>query len=342
MMINKVVGTGGIGTGMIFRLEGQHTLGRDESRLAFLTEYRDYCKQHIILHYIARLSKSAGVYAIGKVGDDDQGKILISEMAAEKININFIEKTDLARTMMSVAFQYPDNSGGNITTSNSACNLVTPEYIERYSSIVDEKTLIIAVPEVPLESRIKLLEIGRNRGSFNVASVLSGEVKEFEKRNSYILCDLLAINIDEAASISSKSGMPDEIANAAIKKITALNPGIKLIITCGKCGCYTYSNKQIEKVPIIDVPVVSTAGAGDAFLGGAVAGLLNGMQFQKGTNDMKFGETPLMSATELGTIVSTFAVMSPDTIAKDVTAENIQNFISRRGYKMSEVFGNGI
>jgi len=39
-----VVGTGGIGSGVLFKLNGGHTLGRNESRLAELTNYRDYCR----------------------------------------------------------------------------------------------------------------------------------------------------------------------------------------------------------------------------------------------------------------------------------------------------------
>ena len=51
----RLVGVGGIGTGLFFALEGQHTLGRNESRPARLLNIRDYCKLHIISHYIAIL-----------------------------------------------------------------------------------------------------------------------------------------------------------------------------------------------------------------------------------------------------------------------------------------------
>jgi hypothetical protein len=51
----QVVGIGGIGTGVAFALEGGHTLGREESRLGVLLTGRDYCKLHIVEHYIAAL-----------------------------------------------------------------------------------------------------------------------------------------------------------------------------------------------------------------------------------------------------------------------------------------------
>ena len=47
-----VVGTGGIGSGILFRFSDNITLGRNESRLAELMDVRDFCKLHIILHYV--------------------------------------------------------------------------------------------------------------------------------------------------------------------------------------------------------------------------------------------------------------------------------------------------
>jgi len=51
----RIVGVGGIGTGLFFALEGAHDLGRDESRPARLLDVRDYCKLHIVAHYAAVL-----------------------------------------------------------------------------------------------------------------------------------------------------------------------------------------------------------------------------------------------------------------------------------------------
>ena len=50
-----VVGTGGIGSGIFLALEGNRTLGREESRPADLLDQRDYCKLHIVSHYVRRL-----------------------------------------------------------------------------------------------------------------------------------------------------------------------------------------------------------------------------------------------------------------------------------------------
>ncbi|HHN46100.1 MAG TPA: hypothetical protein ENN09_01545, partial [Planctomycetes bacterium] len=82
-----MTGVGGIGSGIFFRLEGSHTLGRNESRPAKLLDARDYCKLHIIAHYAAVLAGAGApdgmrVLPVGKVGDDDAGRRLVAEMRA--------------------------------------------------------------------------------------------------------------------------------------------------------------------------------------------------------------------------------------------------------------------
>jgi hypothetical protein len=66
------------------------------------------------------------------------------------------------------------------------------------------------------------------------------------------------------------------------------------------------------------------------------------MPFQKGCDDKFFAETPLKSAVEFGTLVSTLKVMSHDTIVKSISSEKIAKFINERAYRQSGVFANGI
>ncbi len=114
---NQIVGTGGIGSGIFFRLEGNHTLGRNESRLGELVPYKDFCKLHIILHYISVLlgsgqNRDFTSYAVGRVGSDDIGRQMIARMQEAGINTEGVEETAHASTLFSVCFQYPDSTGG--------------------------------------------------------------------------------------------------------------------------------------------------------------------------------------------------------------------------------------
>jgi hypothetical protein len=63
-----LIGVGGIGTGAFFALSGDHTLGREESRLGKYLDRRDYCKLHIITHYIQTLLGPQFIPSDRKVG----------------------------------------------------------------------------------------------------------------------------------------------------------------------------------------------------------------------------------------------------------------------------------
>jgi hypothetical protein len=90
----QLVGVGGLGTGMFFALKGDHTLGRNESRLGSLLDVRDYCKLHIVTHYVATLlGASQGqfpVMPLGKVGDDAAGTFVLREMRTVGIDTRFV------------------------------------------------------------------------------------------------------------------------------------------------------------------------------------------------------------------------------------------------------------
>ena len=95
----QLIGVGGLGTGMFFKLHGDHTLGRNESRPGRLIDVKDFCKLHIIIHYVAKLlgAQPSGlpfhVVPAGNVGDDRAGQYVIEEMTgvgidASRVRIN--------------------------------------------------------------------------------------------------------------------------------------------------------------------------------------------------------------------------------------------------------------
>ena len=332
----RVVGTGGIGSGMFFLLEQQHTLGRNESRLGDLLPFKDYCKQHIILHYIATLlgagtGEPIGVYPIGKVGDDVTGRALVDQMQSAGMDVAHIHTVSDASTLFSVCFQYPDKSGGNITTGNSASALVKAGDIDTYFAKIAGigSEILLAAPEVPVATRIRLLEYGRTRGGLNVSSLLSGEVEEFKEKGGFALTDILAINIDEAENIAvltvdETSKM--EVIEECIRTLRDENPGIAVLITNGSDGVYSYTGGAIVRHPGYQVNAVSTAGAGDAFLSGTICGLCCGLPLHT-----EAGYPDELHAVALGNLLAAFSVTSPDTIHLSADIGSLRAFAENIG-----------
>jgi len=185
---DRIVGVGGIGAGLFFALEGSHELGRDESRPARLLDIRDYCKLHIVAHYPAALlgARPTGrpfhVVPVGAVGADETGRRLREEMEAVGMDTALVRVAPQRPTLLSVCFQYPDGSGGNITTSNSAAAALRPEDLDGVAGLLDARTVALALPEVPLDVRHALLRRAGEAGALRVAALASAEVAAARRR----------------------------------------------------------------------------------------------------------------------------------------------------------------
>src|SRR5512142_852843 len=111
-----LIGTGGIGSGMFFALKGNPTLGREESRAGWFQDRRDYCKLHIITHYVkVLLGPEFPTILVGKVGLDVIGKRLVQEMVEMGLAIRNVTTSPGDQTLFSLCFTYPDGTGGNLT-----------------------------------------------------------------------------------------------------------------------------------------------------------------------------------------------------------------------------------
>ncbi len=342
---NKVVGTGGIGTGMLFLSIQNETLGRSESRLVELSDAKDYCKQHIVLYYTTQLLLGqAAVFPIGYVGADAMGEALLKDLKEIGMQTEYVGKSTAYGTMLSICLQYPDKEGCNFTATNNATQCVTPSYIRECMEQIgiDSHTAVAAIPEVSLEARKELLQIGHENKALCAASVPMAEAADFVQAGMVELCDILAVNEEEAIAMASALALSDPSDfNALYDKLRQINPEIMLLITLGKNGALTFYNGNTEKVPPLATKVVNTTGAGDACLGGMLAGLICGYPFQKGCDDRTFGETKLCSAVELGTLCAGIAVGFEDSIARFVTRENLEGYIQEKGWETNWQFGPG-
>jgi ribokinase len=326
-----IVGTGGIGSGKFFKINGDHTLGREESRSGHFLNINDYCKQHIILHYIKiLLGPSFTVIPVGKVGDDDIGANLLSEMSATGFKMDFVKRVPFASTLFSFCFYYPDGSGGNLTTDNSASSMVDATFIDKVKKeikMLGSKGIIMAAPEVPLSARQKLLELGRKNNLFCAASFTSEELRSSSALISFNNIDLIAINLDEAAALSQTSldySNPEMFINSAIIKLQTYNPNIFVSITAGKQGSWCWDGHKLNFVHSLKAEVISTAGAGDAFFSGLLCGIALGLH--------------LFEAQQLATLVAGVSVTSPHTINKGIDRIALHKF-----FKNSKViFSNKI
>ena len=221
---------------------------REESRSGHFLDRRDYCKLHIVSHYVRRLlGGSFSVIPLGMVGADDVGDRLLAEMAEVGLELRYVGRAEGRRTLYALCLIYPDGSGGNVTENDSACAAVDAGWIARAEPEFARYTgrgIALALPEVPLEARQKLLALGTAHGFLRVASFTSAEIVELAGRLEDV--DLLALNLDEAAAlagVSAESSEPEPVVRAALAK---LSPDRWLTVTAGTRGSWCWDGDVVD------------------------------------------------------------------------------------------------
>ncbi|MFI5915554.1 carbohydrate kinase family protein [Dactylosporangium sp. NPDC051541] len=296
-----VVGTGGLGSGLFLALHGEHTLGREESRAATLLDRRDAAKLHIVLHYVRRLGGAGTtVLPIGLVGDDPAGRETLEQMRSAGMDVSLVGVLSSRPTLFSVCFQYPDGTGGNITTASSASDSVGPGLIYSARDRLRPGTAV-ALPEVPLAAREALLDLATEAGLFRVATFVSGEWPAARRLLDRV--DLLVLNIDEAVAFTSP-----EAADVMAAAIDQMGAG-SLVVTAGRQGSWAWDGQSLSHAAPLHVEPVNTAGAGDAHLGALIVALGRGLD--------------LAAANRYASIVSSLSVTYPDTIAFALDAATV-------------------
>ena len=315
---DTLIGVGGIGSGLVFALAANHTLGREESRSGRLLQRRDYCKLHIIAHYVHALTDANfHVIPIGAVGSDTVGDELLREMANDSLDCAHVRRIPETSTLFCVCFGYPDGSGGNLTTDDSASSRVTPADVENVEHLFARhgpRCMAVAAPEVSLETRETLLNLATKHGCFRAASLISEEFQSPLSRRLLENIDLLAVNRDEAAHLTGQEAKapPGEIALALSAWAVEKFPHLTISLTAGVCGSWILAEGNVFPLPAFPVTVVSTGGAGDAHFSGLLAGLAGGLNLE--------------SSHWVGSLAAALSVTSPHAIHKGINRRALGEF----------------
>jgi sugar/nucleoside kinase (ribokinase family) len=335
-----LVGVGGIGTGCFFALEGNQTLGRNESRPGQLLDVRDYCKLHIIGHYVAKfLSANCRgddgfrVLPVGLVGNDAAGRQVVKEMVEVGVDTSLIRTVDGKPTLFSVCFQYPDGSGGNITTSNSAAVALGNADVDAVAPVLisgGKRVIALAAPEVPLRARHHFLQLATRAGNFRVASFVAAELHEARESGMLDLLDLVSLNESEAAEVVGEPFTTDS-ADSFLQRcqnfLRSCHPHLRMIVSAGARGAYALTCELWNYSPAPNVAVASTAGAGDALLGGVIAAIAAGIPLLKPrTSGQGLTGSRLETALDLGVLLASYKCLSPHTIHPAASLTTVIDF----------------
>ncbi|OHT00056.1 kinase, pfkB family protein [Tritrichomonas foetus] len=214
----------------------------------------------------------------GKVGDDNIGNFLISEAKNKGIESEFIVRDHEHQTSVTIVLINENDDRNFIGTANGTNSFLKSEDINtkifQNSKIVSIGSIYGSVSFTGDEVS-KVLEIAKSNNCVTVSDMMHadrGSLEDASKALKFV--DYFIPNLKEAQELTGKSDL-NEISDII------LGCGVKcVVIKMGEKGCFIKSNVLGNVCEIVDSfkveKVVDTTGAGDAFVSGFIAGLLDG------------------------------------------------------------------
>lgn len=222
---------------------------------------------------LAAAKAGAQVRMAGAVGDDGFGRFLLEALDAGGVDAAHVERLANTGSGMSVAISDAGGDYGAVIVSGANLRL-DPERLANPGLWQDARAVMLQ-NEIPDGLNLAAARAARKAGAMvclNAAPYrpLSEELTA--------LVDLLVVNAIEAEELC---GVPVTDLAAAAKAARALAGRFAaVVVTAGGAGVAGSGPKGVPTVlPAVPVTLVSTHGAGDAFVGALVASLAAGGSF---------------------------------------------------------------
>ena len=217
---------------------------------------------------------------VGKVGDDLFGKVYLEKLVAEDV-IPFLSISQSQHTGVCVPLIHENMDRTMIVNRGANDHLRKEEvpldvikeanyfYFSGYS-FADEGLQKVII-DVMKEAKKFDTKVVFNGGSYNTIKenlvIIRGAIKKY--------VDVLILNINESKSLTEESDLQKITEN--LKKLVN-----RFIITLGERGSIAFDGYNEIRTDISPIEnVVDTTGAGDAFSGGVLAGMIRNKPFKE-------------------------------------------------------------
>jgi sugar/nucleoside kinase (ribokinase family) len=177
-------------------------------------------------------------------------------------------------------------------------------------------------------------------GAFRVACLTSADAVSPERDALLRQADLVAMNEDEAAALTGQpfpAGDVRPFLDQCAATLESYSKDVRILLSAGEMGAFAFGGREWNRRPAVMVPVASSAGAGDALLGGVMAGLAVGVPLTVARPWETAGPPrPLENALDLGVVLASYTVTSPHTIHPDACLGNLLAFVQQHGLGFAE------
>jgi ribokinase len=240
---------------------------------------------------IGRLEVS--VHMIGKVGDDEAGTMQIKSLEKSGVNTDGIIIDKEQKT--GAAFITVDNKGNNTIVLFSGTNgLLGKNDVDQKKYLILDSDAVVLQMEVPVETTCHVIRFAHEN---NKKIILSLAPAIEIDRSVLGMVDFLMVNEVEIKFLSGVEFNIEDISNSIIKLRKFFKNNI--VITLGEMGSLLVDRKEnIYRSMAYKVNAVDSTAAGDAFTGGFIMGLTEGLSLP---DCMEIGNAAgAISVTRLG------------------------------------------
>ncbi len=206
----------------------------------------------------------------GAVGDDDFGQFLRDNLRAGGVDDTYVQTLVRAASGISVAIM--DAAGDYAATIVSGANLLIDPAGLLADAVWDGIALLILQNEVPPALNLAAARQARARG---IPTLLNAAPARDLPADLVPLIDVLVVNAVEAEMMGADriTALPDA-ARAAARLAARFKT---VVVTAGSLGLAArHTGEKPFSIPAEPVTVVSSHGAGDAFIGTLCARLAGG------------------------------------------------------------------
>ncbi len=211
---------------------------------------------------------------LGSLGDDGFGSFLRHQLQHSGVDDRHVATLSGTGSGMSVAIV--DGAGDYAATIVSGANLLTPPARVQDPALWQDVGLLVLQNEIPEALNIVAAAEARRRG---IRTLLNAAPSRPMSADFTKLVDILVVNALEAEMMGAAPIATLPQAAAAARNLADRFEAV--IVTAGALGLAAFgAEDQQFTVPARKITVVSSHGAGDAFIGALAAGLVQGAPFK--------------------------------------------------------------